>query len=107
MMVSTRAMIPAATITALEERGLECVLGALERTDALVRTVVLADRKPLTPLCVERANGEQTQLFAKEVKVEGRRYIVCRNEPRRPRTPPIDRRSSPGSISDSSAGTKR
>jgi hypothetical protein len=64
----------------LEERGLEYVLGARERTDALVRTVVLADRKPFTPLCVERANGEQTQLFAKEVKVEGRRYIVCRNE---------------------------
>jgi hypothetical protein len=45
-----------------------------------VRTVVLADSKPFTPLCVERANGEQTQLFAKEVKVERRRYIVCRNE---------------------------
>jgi hypothetical protein len=56
------------------------VLGARERTDPLVRTVVLADKKPFTPLCVERANGEQTQLFAKEVKVEGRRYIVCRNE---------------------------
>jgi transposase len=41
---------------------------------------VLADKKPFTPLCVERANGEQTQLFAKEVKVEGRRYVVCRNE---------------------------
>src|SRR4051795_8712438 len=78
--VADRGMISAATITALEERGLEYVLGARERTDALVRTVVLADSKPFTPLCVERANGEQTQLFAKEVKVEGRRYIVCRNE---------------------------
>jgi hypothetical protein len=73
-------MISAATIAALEERGLEYVLGARERTDTLVRTVVLADKTPFTPLCVERANGEQTQLFAKEVKVEGRRYIVCRNE---------------------------
>src|SRR4051794_26622791 len=78
--VADRGMISAATITALEERGLEYVLGARERTDTLVRTVVLADEKPFTPLCVERANGEQTQLFAKEVKVEGRRYIVCRNE---------------------------
>ena len=78
--VADRGMISAATITALEERGLEYVLGARERTDTLVRTVVLADSKPFTPLCVERANGEQTQLFAKEVKVEGRRYIVCRNE---------------------------
>ncbi len=78
--VADRGMISAATITALQERGLEYVLGARERTDTLVRTVVLADSKPFTPLCVERANGEQTQLFAKEVKVEGRRYIVCRNE---------------------------
>jgi hypothetical protein len=78
--VADRGMISAATIAALEQRGLEYVLGARERTDPLVRTVVLADKKPFTPLCVERANGEQTQLFAKEVKVEGRRYIVCRNE---------------------------
>jgi hypothetical protein len=31
------------------------------------------------PLLIERARGE-TQLFVKEVKVDGRRYIVCRNE---------------------------
>ena len=78
--VADRGMISAPTIAALEERGLEYVLGARERTDALVRSVVLADRKPLTPLCVERASGAQTQLFAKEVKVEGRRYIVGRND---------------------------
>jgi hypothetical protein len=78
--VADRGMISATTIAALEERGLEYVLGARERTDTLVRTVVLADRKPFAPLCVERANGAQTQLFAKEVRVEGRRYIVCRNE---------------------------
>ena len=76
--VADRGMISAATITALEERGLEYLLGARERTETLVCTVVLADEKPFTPLCVER--GEQTQLFAKEVKVDGRRYIVCRNE---------------------------
>ena len=78
--VADRGMISTATIAALEERGLEYVLGARERTDTLVRTVVLADKKPFAPLCVERVNGEHTQLFAKEVKVEGRRYIVCRNE---------------------------
>jgi hypothetical protein len=78
--VADRGMISAATIAALEERGLEYVLGARERTDTLVRSVVLADRKPFAPLCVERTGGKQTQLFAKEVKVEGRCYIVCRNE---------------------------
>jgi hypothetical protein len=56
------------------------VLGARERTDSLVRTVVLADDRPFTPLCIPRAGGEETQLFIKEVKTEGQRYIVCRNE---------------------------
>ena len=31
-------------------------------------------------MLVERANGAETQLFAKEVRHAGRRYIVCRNE---------------------------
>jgi hypothetical protein len=79
--VADRGMISAATVAALEERGLEYVLGARERTDSLVRSVVLADdTRPFTPLCIRRAGGEETQLFVKEVKVEGRRYIVCRNE---------------------------
>jgi hypothetical protein len=79
--VADRGMISAATIAALEERGLEYVLGARERTDALVRKLVLADTRAFTPLCVRRTGGgEETQLFVKEVKVEGRRYIVCRNE---------------------------
>ena len=78
--VADRGMISAATLAALEERGLEYVLGARERTDSLVRTVVLADTRPFTPLCVRRSGGEETQLFVKEVSVEGRRYIVCRNE---------------------------
>jgi Transposase DDE domain len=78
--VADRGMISAATIAALEERGLEYVLGARERTDGLVRSVVLADTRPFTPLCIRRSGGEETQLFVKEVTVEGRRYIVCRNE---------------------------
>src|ERR687893_976138 len=78
--VADRGMISAPTIAALEERGLEYVLGTRERTDSLVRTVVLADERPFTPLCIPRAGGAETQLFVKEVQVEGRRYIVCRNE---------------------------
>ena len=77
--VADRGMISAATIAALEARGLEYVLGARERTDKLVREVVLADGRPFAPLLVERAKGE-TQLFVKEVAVAGRRHIVCRNE---------------------------
>jgi len=78
--VADRGMISAATIAGLEQRGLEYILGARERTDRLVREVVLADDRAFTPLLVERANGAETQLFAKEVRHAGRRYIVCRNE---------------------------
>jgi hypothetical protein len=78
--VADRGMISAATIAALEERGLEYVLGARERTDALVRRVVLADSGPFTPPRIPRAGGEETQLWVKEVTVAGRRHIVCRNE---------------------------
>ena len=78
--VADRGMLSAPTIAALEERGLEYVLGARERTDTLVRQVVLADGRPFTPLCIPRAAGKETQLWVKEVTAEGRRYVVCRNE---------------------------
>jgi transposase len=78
--VADRGMISAAALEGLEERGLEYILGARERTDRLVREVVLADEGVFTPLLVERATGAETQLFAKEVRHAGRRYIVCRNE---------------------------
>src|SRR3954467_2800673 len=76
--VADRGMISEATIAALDERGLEYVLGVRERTDARVRKV-LNDMRPFTPLLIERARGE-TQLFVKEVQVEGIRYIAARNE---------------------------
>jgi hypothetical protein len=50
-----------------------------ERTDAIVRKIVLENEDCFTPLLVERKAGE-TQLFVKQVKIEGKRYIVCRNE---------------------------
>jgi hypothetical protein len=77
--VADRGMISAATIAALEERELEYILGARERSSTVIRRLVLEDTAPLTPLLVERARGE-TQLFIKEVKVGAARYILCRNE---------------------------
>ena len=77
--VADRGMISAATITALEERGLDYILGARERRTKVVREVVLRDERPFVPLLIERARGE-TQLFVKEVEVDGARYVVCRNE---------------------------
>ncbi len=77
--VADRGMISAATIAGLEERGLEYILGARERSDAIVRKIVLENDDPFVPLLVERKAGE-TQLFVKPVKAEGVRYVVCRNE---------------------------
>ena len=77
--VADRGMISAATVAALEERGLDYILGARERRTKAVREVVLRDERPFVPLLLERARGE-TQLFVKEVTVDGARYVVCRNE---------------------------
>jgi len=77
--VADRGMISAATIAGLEERRLEYILGARERSDAIAKAVVLKNKDPFVPLLIECKRGE-TQLFAKGVTVEGRRYIVCRNE---------------------------
>ena len=77
--VADRGMISKATISALEERGLEYILGARERSSAVIRGAVLDDEAPFTPLVIERARGE-TQLFVKEVRIDGARYVVCRNE---------------------------
>jgi len=77
--VADRGMISAATIAGLEERKLDYILGARERSDAVVRKIVLVNDDPFVPLIIERKAGE-TQLFVKQVKVEGVRYLVCRNE---------------------------
>ncbi len=77
--VADRGMISAAVVAALEERGLDYILGARERRTKVVREVVLSDGRPFVPLLPERARGE-TQLFVKEVSVDGARYVVCRNE---------------------------
>ena len=77
--VADRGMISAATIAALEERGLAYILGARERSTAAVREIVLKNEKPFVPLLLERGRGE-TQLFVKQVTSGGARSIVCRDE---------------------------
>ena len=77
--VADRGMISAATIEGLEARKLEYILGARERSDAIVRKIVLENDAPFVPLLLERKAGE-TQLFVKQLTIEGKRYIVCRNE---------------------------
>jgi hypothetical protein len=81
--VADRGMISAQTIAALEERGMEYILGARERSSSLVRAIVLEDTAPMVPLVLERQKGE-TQLWVKEVRVgtgkSAQRYIVSLNE---------------------------
>jgi hypothetical protein len=77
--VADRGMISAATIAALEAQKIDYILGARERSSTEVRETVLHDDGATVPLTIPRQKGE-TDLAVKEVKVKGRRYIVCRNE---------------------------
>jgi len=76
--VADRGMISAATIAALEACKIDYILGARERSTKEVRETVLHDDGAAVPLTIPRQKGE-TDLAVKEVKVLGRRYIVCRN----------------------------
>jgi hypothetical protein len=76
--VADRGMISAATIAALEACKIDYILGARERSTKEVRETVLHDDGATVPLTIPRQKGE-TDLAVKEVKVLGRRYIVCRN----------------------------
>jgi hypothetical protein len=76
--VADRGMISAETIATLEARGLLYILGVRERTDKLVREVVLSDAMPFVPLVIEK-RGRDTDYGAKSVTLGGARYIVCIN----------------------------
>ena len=77
--VADRGMLSAATIAALEQRGLEYILGMRERSSKEVREAVLADQAASVPLVIPRRGRADTDLQAKEVMVGQRRYVVCRN----------------------------
>ena len=76
--VADRGMISAEAIAELEARGLIYVLGVRERTDKLVRELVLDDPAPFVPFVLMKPRRE-VDYEAKAVKLAGRRYIVCRN----------------------------
>jgi hypothetical protein len=71
-------MISAETIAELEARRLLYILGVRERTDKLVRELVLDDPAPFVPLVMKKP-GKEIDYEAKTVMLAGRRYIVCRN----------------------------
>jgi len=76
--VADRGMISAETIAELEARKLFYILGVRERSDKLVRDLVLDDPAPFVPLFVSK-RGKTIDYEAKAVTLSGRRYIVCRN----------------------------
>jgi hypothetical protein len=77
--VADRGMISAATIAALQERGIDYILGVRERSIREVREQVIEDDGVTIPLLIPRQKGH-TQLDISEVTCGGRRYILCRNE---------------------------
>jgi len=76
--IADRGMISAETVAELEARRLLYILGVRERTDKLVRELVLDDPAPFVPLVMKKC-GKEIDYEAKAVMLAGRRYIVCRN----------------------------
>jgi transposase len=76
--IADRGMISAETIAELEARGLLYILGVRERTDKLVRELVLDDPAPFIPFVLTKRKKD-IEYEAKTVTLAGRRYIVCRN----------------------------
>ena len=76
--VADRGMISAETIAELEARKLLYILGVRERSDKLVRELVLDDSAPFVPFFLTKRKKE-IDYEAKAVTLAGRRYIVCRN----------------------------
>ncbi len=76
--VADRGMISAETIAELEARRLLYILGVRERTDKLVRELVLDDPAPFIPLVLTKRNKD-VEYEAKAMTLAGLRYIVCRN----------------------------
>jgi transposase len=76
--VADRGMISAETVAELEARKLLYILGVRERTDKLVRELVLDDPAPFVPFFLTKRKKE-IDYEAKAVTLAGRRYIVCRN----------------------------
>lgn len=84
--VADRGMISEATIAAMEANDppVRYILGARMRRHKEVRDVVLRSRGPWQEIRPERQNAKDASpLKIREVRVDGRRYIVCLNEEQR------------------------
>jgi hypothetical protein len=104
--VADRGMISAETIAELEARLLLYILGVRERTDKLMRELVLDDPAPFVPLAIQK-RGKETDYEAKTVMLAGRRYIAAATIRRRRRMPPTALRLSPRWCGSSLRATRR
>jgi hypothetical protein len=78
--VADRGMICQETLDDLEQQRWPYILGARMRRQAEVREQVLADRGRFRVVHGPRQQpGDPAPLKAKDVRVEGRRYVVCVN----------------------------
>ena len=79
--VADRGMISQETITELEQQGWPYILGARMRRQTEVREQVLADTGRFRVVYGPRQQtSDPAPLKVKEVRIEGRRYVVCVNE---------------------------
>jgi hypothetical protein len=81
--VADRGMVSRETIDALEqdERGWKYILGARMRSQHEVRDEVLSRAGRYRVVHPPRVTGDDpSPLKVKEVRVEGRRYVICLNE---------------------------
>jgi len=81
--VSDRGMISRKTVEQLGDPELDCryILGARMRSDGEVGRHVLARAGRFQEVTPERCRSDDpSPLKVKEVRVEGRRYVVCLNE---------------------------
>jgi hypothetical protein len=77
--VADRGMVSSATVAELARRNIGYILGTRERRDKEVREAVLDDSRGFVPLSLPRIGHESTDIEIKDVRVEDRRYVVCRN----------------------------
>ena len=85
-------MTSAETIAELEARRLLYILGVRERTDKLVRELVLDDPAPFVPLLMKK-HGKEIDYEAKTVMLAGGATSSAATIRRRRRMPPIALRS--------------
>jgi transposase len=81
--VADRGMISKDTIAELQKkvRDVRYILGARMRLVKEIRAVVLSDTSPFESVYGPKQTGKNpSPLEVKEVKVQSRRYLVCRNE---------------------------